>query len=212
MNSFQNARPARLLSRLILRLLGWKLEGPALPASSFVLVGFPHTSNRDLLPGVLGPTAAGARLRFLAKSELFTGAKGSLITLIGGVPVDRGGKARTVQAAVSLLSGPRPVALGILPKGTRGQRTGWRSGFLHVARISGVPVVLCGLDYSHKRLIFSETFDPHDLDTLMDAARSMATRCRGRRPEQDDTPVLAEEQGRAGDRSFSSMEVVLPAL
>jgi len=214
LNGFQNALPARLLSRFILRLLGWTLEGPALPGGSYVLVGFPHTSNFDLLPGVLGPTAAGARLRFLAKSTLFTGAKRPLMKLLGGVPVDRGGKAQTVNAAVALLSGPRPVALGILPKGTRGLRTGWRSGFLHVARLSGVPVVLCGLDYGQKRLIFSEALDPNDLPRLMNEARTLAAQCSGRHPEQDDSPSLQEEQVRpaGADESFSSVQIDLPAL
>src|SRR5690349_6527040 len=74
--------------------------------------------------------------------------------------------------------------------GTRKKSTHWRSGFYHIAREAGVPV-LCGyLDYSRRRAGLGHLFFPTG-DLQADTANLAAFYAdkRGKFPESE-TPVL----------------------
>ncbi len=66
-------------ARLVLAWSGWKLKEVApLPAKA-VLLGYPHTSNWDLLMTLLGLAALGIRPRWAGKDTMFRRWRGPII-------------------------------------------------------------------------------------------------------------------------------------
>ena len=140
-------RPAALphlrqrLALRALRRLGWTMRYKPLPGPHGVIIVYPHTSNWDVLIGLLGKWALGLPFRWLAKETLFTGLAGKTVGRVlrhwGALPVERSaGKGTTAR----------------LPEGTRGYRPHWRSGFYTLATAARVPVVMVYLDYAKKEL------------------------------------------------------------
>jgi len=137
---------ARLIGRLYLRAFGWRLAG-SLPCRRAVVIAAPHTSNWDL-PFMLAVSyALGAKPSWLGKRELFGGPLGWLLRRLGGIAVDRSAPQGLVGEAVARFGERDELFLVIPPSGTRARAPYWKSGFYHVARGAGVPIVCAYLDY-----------------------------------------------------------------
>ena len=52
--------------------------------------------------------------------------------------------------------------LGLSPEGTRKRVDKLRTGFYHIAKKAGVPIVPVGFDYENKRVVIGEAFFPGD--------------------------------------------------
>ena len=50
----------------------------------------------------------------------------------------------------------------ITPEGTRKKVQHFKTGFLRIARTAGVPVLVAGLNYKNKTIIFSKVVQPSD--------------------------------------------------
>jgi len=143
------------LARALLRLFGWKVDAPGLPAQQGVILVYPHTSNWDFVIGVLAKWAIGLQLRFWGKDSLFkVPLLGRWVRWIGGVAVDRSSRhgivsdtVRQMQAAAA--RGER-FWLAVAPEGTRSLTAGWRTGAYQVAVQAGVPVGLCYFDFQQR--------------------------------------------------------------
>ncbi len=143
------------LARGLLRLFGWRVDAPGLPAEQGVILVYPHTSNWDFVVGVLAKAAIGLQLRFWGKDSLFkVPLLGAWARSIGGVAVDRisshgivGDTVRQMREAA--LRGER-FWLAVAPEGTRSLATGWRTGAYQVAVQAGVPVGLCYFDFQQR--------------------------------------------------------------
>jgi 1-acyl-sn-glycerol-3-phosphate acyltransferase len=143
------------LSRWVLRLFGWRVEAPGLPAQQGVILVYPHTSNWDFVVGLLAKWAMGLQLRFWAKDSLFTvPVLGRWVRYLGGVAVDRnsrhgmvGDTVRQMQAAAAR---GECFWLAVAPEGTRSLTTGWRTGAYQVAVQANVPVGLCYFDFRER--------------------------------------------------------------
>ena len=77
------------VSRALLSLAGWKIEGDFPNEPKMVCIVAPHTSNWDFIVGILAVFAIGIRVRFLAKHTLFKGPLGWFMRWCGGMPVNR---------------------------------------------------------------------------------------------------------------------------
>jgi len=187
-------RFARLLGALYLRLFGWRVEGRVPDIGKAVLIAAPHTSSWDLPFMLATASALGVRLSWLGKRELFRGPFHWLFRRLGGLPVDRGSSHRLVQQAVDWFADTEQLFLAIAPSGTR-RRTGhWKSGFYHIARAAGVPVMCTFLDYRRKVSGIGPTFMPSgDVRTDMDGIRRFYGDIIGRYPELT-TPVRLLEE------------------
>lgn len=142
--------------------LGWKVKGrsPAYLRKCVIAVA-PHTSWRDVVIGMAA--RAGIPLPntcFLGKKELFDGPFGWFFRWAGGLPVDRSGRKNTVEQVAELFREREELMLGISPEGTRQKVNALKTGFYYMAKQAGVPIVLAGLDFANKELIFSEPFYP----------------------------------------------------
>jgi 1-acyl-sn-glycerol-3-phosphate acyltransferase len=141
-------------SRLFLRLMGWAVETPAPSLPKYVGLAVPHTSNWDGLLLVLATRAAGLRVRWLIKSEWTRSPLGPLLRWTGAIGVDRSGPKSMVPAMIEAFQKADELVLMIPPEGTRSHTEHWKSGFFHIAKGAGVPVVPCYLDFGRKRAGF----------------------------------------------------------
>jgi 1-acyl-sn-glycerol-3-phosphate acyltransferase len=141
---------ARSAARLYLRLFGWRVEGRLPVGTKAVAIAAPHTSNWDL-PFMLAVSyVLGVRPSWLGKRQLFRGAFGRLMRRLGGVPVDRHRRTNLVRQVVDYFGTVDRLFLVIPPSGTRGRAPHWKSGFYHIARGAGVPIICAFLDYRRK--------------------------------------------------------------
>lgn len=186
------------LGRVYLRLSGWRVEGSLPAQGKVVVIAAPHTSNWDLpfmlaVAYVLGVTPA-----WLGKRELFRWPFGWLMHRLGGIPVDRSARHNLVQQAVARFDLVERLFLVIPPSGTRSRATHWRSGFYHIARGAGVPIVCAFLDYRRKIGGIGPVVTPSgDVAADMAILRRFYASVVGRHPDRT-TPVrLLEEDGAA---------------
>ncbi|HZZ93091.1 MAG TPA: lysophospholipid acyltransferase family protein [Usitatibacter sp.] len=150
----------RSLGRGILRAMGWKIQGglPELPR--FVVIVAPHTSNWDFIVGMAAMFALDVKLSFLGKHTLFRGPGGPLLRAMGGIPVDRTASHGMVESAVAAFRRNDALVLAIAPEGTRKPVERLRSGFLHIARGAGVPILLASLDGAARCVRLGPVLDP----------------------------------------------------
>jgi 1-acyl-sn-glycerol-3-phosphate acyltransferase len=94
--------------------------------------------------------AFGRPVSYLAKHTLFRFPIAPVLRSTGAIPVDRTQR----QALVSTLAQAfreRPwLWLALSPEGTRDRTDHWKSGFYHVAREAGVPLLLAFIDAARR--------------------------------------------------------------
>ena len=149
----------RWIGRAILRARGWGFEGnfPDLPR--MVVAVAPHTSNWDFVHGAAAMFALDLRISFIGKHTLFVWPFGSFFKWMGGIPVDRSAAHGVVGEAVDGFRSDHVRVLAIAPEGTRRKVERYKTGFLHIARGAGVPVLLVGLDYSTRTVRIGPLLD-----------------------------------------------------
>jgi 1-acyl-sn-glycerol-3-phosphate acyltransferase len=188
------SRAARLVGRLYLRAFGWRVAG-ALPAAlRAVVVAAPHTSNWDLPFMLAVAYTLGAKPSWLGKRELFRWPLGWVLRRLGGIPVDRGAAQGMVGEAVARFKEVDELFLVIPPSGTRARAAHWKSGFYHVARGAGVPIVCAYLDYRERIGGIGLVLTPSgSVRADMDRIRAFYASKHGKYPTQT-TPVRLREE------------------
>ena len=114
----------------------------------------PHTSWWDFPVGVLVNSGMRLRANFVGKHTLFSWPIGYLFRWLGGVPVDRRQKNNFVSATVEAFHQNERLHLVIAPEGTRKKVDKFKTGFYHIARLAGVPIVLTKFDWKNKIVDF----------------------------------------------------------
>lgn len=156
----RGSRPARALGRAFLALLGWRVEGEIPDLPKFVVAVAPHTSNWDFVVGAAAMFALDLRLSFLAKHSLFRGPFVPVLRWMGAIPVDRSSPHGVVGASIDAFVRSERRVLALAPEGTRHGPSQFRTGFLHIARGAGVPIVLAALDYGTRTVRLGPTLRP----------------------------------------------------
>lgn len=153
----------RSLARLILRLFGWKVEG-GIPADlkKYIVIAAPHTSWWDFPLGVLARAVIDRKIGYLGKKALFKPPFGFFFRWTGGHPVDRSKSSNTVKEVAATFKEREEFALALAPEGTRKKVDKLKTGFYHIAREAGIPIILASLDYGRKVVDFSRPFWPGD--------------------------------------------------
>ncbi len=184
----------KLLARLVLRAGGWTAEGERPAARRFVMIAAPHTSNWDLLYLLSFAALFDVRVRWMGKHTLFRGPMGSVLRALGGIPIRRHRSENVVQAMARSFEDYPELALTVPPEGTRSYTPYWKSGFYHIAREAGVPIVLSFLDSGRRRAGFGPEIIPTgDVARDMDEIRAFYADKTGRRPDWFGEPRLKEE-------------------
>src|SRR5690606_22564644 len=121
----------RLVSKLVLKLLGWKSAG-TFPdhLKKYVVIVAPHTSNWDFVIGLLFRKALRLEhAKFLGKHQLFKPPFGWLFRWLGGYPVDRTSSHNLVDQVVKIFHGHDEFVLALSPEGTRQRVDKLKTGF-----------------------------------------------------------------------------------
>lgn len=154
------------LAGFILKKAGWsiRLSVPDYPKS--IICVAPHTSNWDFILGKLAYASVERHAGFLMKSTWFFPPLGWVFRAMGGIPVYRGkdkkGKGSLTTQLVELFNGSTSLTVAITPEGTRSRTANWHTGFLHIARQAGVPIILGALDFKTKTIYLEKTLYPGD--------------------------------------------------
>lgn len=137
-------------SGFVLKMIGWKAKGRVPDADKYVMVGYPHTSNWDVLIGLLVYFSLGVRLHWVGKQSLFKKPFGWFMKKLGAIPVDRSQSQNFVQQVIDKFDEFDELVLTLSPEGTRSKSAFWRSGFYYIAHGANIPIGLGFLDYKKK--------------------------------------------------------------
>jgi 1-acyl-sn-glycerol-3-phosphate acyltransferase len=192
----------RFVARCFLWLMGWEPEGAPPDERRFVLVGAPHTSNWDLAYFLALITVFDVKASWMAKHALFRPPLGWLLRRLGGIPVVRHRHENAVSQMTRAFEVADSMVLAVAAEGTRKVTTHWKSGFYHIARSAGVPIVLGYMDYARRRGGFGPAIHPTgDVRRDMDEIRRFYSDKVGRHPDQFGEIRLLEESDQSRSRS-----------
>jgi len=135
----------KIISKMALHALGWRLEGKLPKLDKYVLIGAPHTSNWDSVYGFLGAGAIGLRFKWIAKQSVFPGPLSFILKFFGGIPVDRTVRSSVIKRMIDLFNSREKFVLGLMPEGTRSKTEFWKTG-------ANLPIAFAFLDYGKKRV------------------------------------------------------------
>jgi 1-acyl-sn-glycerol-3-phosphate acyltransferase len=164
----------RFVGVLGLRLLGWRVDGGFPDRPKLVIIVAPHTSNWDFVVGFMAYLALEIDATWFGKHTLFWWPLGPVLRHFGGIPVLRSRSMNVVELYVREFARRERMVLALAPEGTRRRVATWRSGFYHIARQAGVPILPVAFDWSARRVRFFPTLEPTgDEETEIAALRSL---------------------------------------
>ena len=181
----------RAFGRLVLHVMGWRLEGEIPDEPKLVIAVAPHTSNWDFIVGMGAMFAMDLDLGFLAKHTIFSGPMGPIIRWMGGIPVDRTSHHGVVGDAVAAFDRSTQRLLAIAPQGTRRAGAPYKAGFIHIARGARAPILLATLDYGARCVRLGPTFVPgEDVEAELARVAGFYANVRGRRARPAETVLV----------------------
>jgi len=186
-----SARPARFrgpfsevvrwLGGGFLALAGWKIRGSFPALDKAVLIAAPHTSNWDGIYMLATAAYFRVKLRWMGKKSLTTGPFGGIVKWLGCVPIDRSAANDVVKSMSDAFASEARMILAIPPEGTRSATREWKTGFYHIARAAGVPLILSVLDYGTKTISLAAVVHPSgDYDTDLPIIRGFYANAKGK--------------------------------
>lgn len=182
------------IGKLWLKVFGWEAVGEVPNIPRAVFVAHPHTTGWDLPFTLAVAWSLRMNVSWIGKHTLFKGPLRFFFRALGGVPVDRRQRNNQVQAIADAIRNEKAVFLTIAPSGTRERRDHWKSGFYHISRESGAPLLLAFMDYGKKRGGLGPVFMPTgDVRKDMDVIRKFYDGVRGKYPQNESVIRLREE-------------------
>jgi len=175
----------RALSIVFLKLAGWRRVGCVPDLPKYVMIGAHHTSNWDAPIAIAIVFSFRIRAYWLMKNSAFRWPFRGLLLWLGAIPVDRTKSADVVGQMAGEMKKRTEMVLLLAPEGTRKKVTRWKSGFYHIARSAGVPVVLAFLDYKQKEGGLGPIFSPTgNFEADMAEILKFYSTVTGKRPER----------------------------
>ena len=171
--------------RWTLNKMGWQFMGDMPALERAVVIFVPHTSNWDFFIGICAKFSLRLRASYIMKKEAFFWPFKQWLINIGGIPIDRSQPALIAEQVSMALNQSGGNWLAITPEGTRKKVARYKTGFLRIAHTAKVPVVIAGLDYNKKHIIFAKVIEA--TEEFEKDADSVHQYCRetfvGKRPE-----------------------------
>lgn len=142
------------LFQWLLSKMGWSIKGNLPKINQYVLIVAPHTSNWDLIIGLMARFAVNTPIQFLIKKEAFVFPLKYILGPLGAIPIDRGKNLNFVDKICQKFKEKEHerFILGLAPEGTRSPVKRWKYGFYHIAHQANVPIVMVGMDYVAKEI------------------------------------------------------------
>ena len=145
----------KLLSKLFLRIMGWKLVGEVpKEVKKAVLVCAPHTSNWDFPLALASFAIADLKVNYFIKKSWFFFPMNLLFKATGGVPVDRSKNHGFVDSMTLLLKESDEMIVAVPAEGTRSWVSKWKTGFYHIAKSAEVPIIMGYVDFKKNEVGF----------------------------------------------------------
>jgi len=106
---------------------------------------------------------------------------GSILSAIGGVPVDRSKRTTVTDQMAEEFDKRETFHLAITPEGTRSLVKKWKMGFYYIAVKANVPIQLAYFDYAKKEMGITKVFYPTgdenaDLKVIQDYYQDVTAR------------------------------------
>jgi 1-acyl-sn-glycerol-3-phosphate acyltransferase len=158
------------ICRWLLGLFGWRMVGELPDVAKLVLIAAPHSTNWDVIWGLLFKISLRLDVHFIGKREAFAWPLGPILRAFGGIPVDRSAAHGVVGEMRREFSTHDRFWLALAPEGTRKKVQKWKTGFWHIAREAGVPILPAYFHYPEKMIGLGPLFHPTD-DVAADMAR-----------------------------------------
>lgn len=176
----------RYLGRLLLKALGWKVRGELPELKQVIVMVAPHTSNWDFITAMAALSGAGVKWSYLMKKEAFFFPFKTFFMNMGGVPIDRSQTTGLVEQVAEAFEEREKLWLAITPEGTRKKVTSYKTGFLRISELSGVPVLIVAWNYPTKEIVLDKlwnTTGDHAQD-VADIREYINQHYTGRHPEK----------------------------
>lgn len=177
----------KFLWKAFLQLKGWNTTQrfPYHSLKKYIVIVGPHTSNWDFVIGLAYRNMLEMNyVRFLGKSQLFKPPFGWVFRTLGGIPVDRTTSHNLVDSVADLFGKHQRFAIAIAPEGTRKKVEKLKTGFYFIAAKAKVPIIMVGLDYLKKTVVFSEPLYPSEQVEDFDLIHSFYRTIHGKYPER----------------------------
>ncbi|HEX6832704.1 MAG TPA: lysophospholipid acyltransferase family protein [Rudaea sp.] len=139
---------------------GWRFAGELPNVPKLVAIAAPHSSNWDVVVGLLFKLGLGIDVHFVGKKEAFFWPLGPILRALGGIAIDRKSPKGIVGEMDALFDERERFWLAIAPEGTRKKVDKWKSGFWRVAREAGVPILPAYFHYPAKTIGVGPLFYP----------------------------------------------------
>lgn len=180
--------PLQRFALRALALCGWRVNFAPLPGPRGVLIVYPHTSNWDVVVGLLAKWAVGVPFRWLGKEALFRGVcgmtVGPVLRAFGCEPIERSASTGAIERLAQRFKAADHYWLALAPEGTRRYRDSWRSGFYHIALTAGVPLGMATFDFKNKQIrLVDYVMLTGDRETDVARIRHVYRECHGLKPE-----------------------------
>ena len=170
----------RVISIVILRIIGWETKGKEISHQRFVLIAAPHTSNWDFPLMLLVILKLKLRIFWMGKDTLFPFPFAGLMRWLGGIPINRAASHNVVRETVRQYKDNKELVVLIPPEGTRSKVTKWKTGFYHIANLAKVPILLGYVDFKNREAGFVDFFYPTgDLESDMEEIRKFYAPLKG---------------------------------
>lgn len=191
--------PQRSLSQRLglvaANVIGWKVVVQEPIPPKCVIIGAHHTTGFDFVVTLILRMASGLPFHFVAKASLFRGPMGWVARWLGGIPVERRASQNFVSQMIEMFEQHETLLIAIMPEGTRGRTTYWRTGFYHIAMGAGVPIVLGFADYGNKAIGLGPILWPSgDIEADFEILRRFYDGVTARYPERQGDVSLRRDE------------------
>lgn len=172
---------AATLCRWAYARCGWRLAGELPDVPKLVVIAAPHSSNWDVVWGLLVKVGLRLDVRFIGKREAFFWPLGPLLRGFGGIPIDRRHAQNVVDEMSALFAREEKLWLALAPEGTRRKVDSWKSGFWRIARAANVPILPAYFHYPQRTIGLGPLIHPgNDMDADMARIRDFYKPWQGR--------------------------------
>ena len=181
------ARRPRLvtwLGKFLMKISGWKTTGNLPEDQRVVLVAGPHTSNWDFVLAMSLILSLDVRIHLVGKHSIFKKGFRRLLKKLGGIPVNRINPEALKGEINNITKKYKGFAIAISPEGTRKKVERLKSGFLRIANDTNSKIMMVGVDFSNKTVVFGDLFSPSgDKDKDLRLIKDYFDNFTGKRPE-----------------------------
>ena len=172
------------LGKFLVKISGWKTVGHLPEDQRVVLVAGPHTSNWDFVLAMSLILSLDMRIHWVGKHSIFKKGFRRLLKKLGGIPVNRINPEALKGEIYDITKKYKGFAIAIAPEGTRKKVERLKSGFLRIANETNSKIMMVGVDFSNKTVVFGDLFNPSgDKDKDLRFIKDYFDNFTGKRPE-----------------------------